>query len=329
MDHFERIEAAIAGGVTDQVPVALWKHFPVDDQDPAKLAANTVAWQRKYDFDLVKFMPSGTYSVEDWGAKSAYDGAPNGARKIVQAGVASPSDWLGLRRLDPASGVLGAQNAALGSTARELAGSVPILQTLFSPLTTARKLAGDVVFDHLRNHSNALEAGLRTITDTTIDFALAALAAGAHGFFLATQCATTDDMTEAEYARFGVRFDLEILAAVKAKARYNMLHVHGQNVMFGMMAGYPVEMINWHDRLTPPSLAQALPRFSGALVGGVAERDLLVTGTAGEVHAQVRDAIVQTGGKQLIVGPGCVVAIAAPEANLRAAVDAARGQKTD
>ena len=325
MDHFERIEAAIAGGVSDRVPVALWKHFPLDDQDPAKLAANTVAWQRKYDFDLVKFMPSGTYSVEDWGAKSAYDGASNGARKIVQPGVRSPQDWRGLRRLDAAAGVLGAQNAALGSTAKQLAGNVPILQTLFSPLTTARKLAGEVVFDHLRNHPDALEAGLRTITDTTIDFALAALAAGAQGFFLATQCATTDDMSEVEYARFGARYDLEILAAVKGKARFNMLHVHGQNVMFGMMAGYPVEMINWHDRLTPPSLAQALPRFSGALVGGVAERDLLVTGTADEVRAQVRDAIAQTGAKRLIVGPGCVVALAVPEANLLAAVDAARG----
>lgn len=324
MDHFKRIEAAIVGAVTDRVPVALWKHFPVDDQDPAKLAARTVAWQRKYDFDLVKFMPSGTYSVEDWGAKSAYDGATNGARKIVQPGVTSPGDWRGLRRLDPAAGALGAQNAALGSTAKELAGSVPILQTLFSPLTTARKLAGEVVFDHLRNHPDALEAGLRTITGTTIDFALAALAAGAHGVFLATQCATTDELTEAEYGRFGARYDLEILAALKGKARFNMLHVHGQNVMFGMMADYPVEMINWHDRLTPPSLAEAQSRFPGALVGGVEERDLIVNGTAGEVRAQVRDAIAQTGGKRLILGPGCVVAIAASEANLRAALDAAR-----
>ena len=69
MDHWTRIEAAIAGQPTDRVPVALWRHFPVDDQDPAKLAARTLEWQRAWDFDLVKFMPSGTYSVEDWGAK--------------------------------------------------------------------------------------------------------------------------------------------------------------------------------------------------------------------------------------------------------------------
>jgi len=90
MDHWARIEAAIAGQPTDTVPVALWRHFPVDDQDPAKLAALTVEWQRAWDFDLVKFMPSGTYSVEDWGAKSVFEGAANGARAISDPGVRLP-----------------------------------------------------------------------------------------------------------------------------------------------------------------------------------------------------------------------------------------------
>ena len=63
MDHWQRIEAAIAGTATDRVPVALWRHFPVDDQDPGKLAAHTLDWQRAWDFDLVKFMPSGTYGI--------------------------------------------------------------------------------------------------------------------------------------------------------------------------------------------------------------------------------------------------------------------------
>jgi len=82
MDHWARIEAAIAGQPTDRVPVALWRHFPEDDQDPARLAALTVEWQRAWDFDLVKFMPSGTYSVEDWGATSVFEGAANGARAL-------------------------------------------------------------------------------------------------------------------------------------------------------------------------------------------------------------------------------------------------------
>lgn len=324
MDHWTRINAAIEGGKADRVPVALWRHFPLDDQDPGKLAVRTLEWQKKWDFDLVKFMPSGTYSVEDWGAKSVYEGAANGARAVSVPGIQSAEDWRRLPRLDPKQGVLGAQNAALAQAAKELSGSVPLLQTVFSPLTTARKLAGEAVLEHLRREPAALDAGLRTITDTTIEFSLAALAAGAHGLFFATQLATTDVLTVAEYEKFGRKFDLQIFSAIREKAKMHMLHLHGENVMFDLLADYPVAMINWHDRLTEPTLANALKRFKGALVGGVEERGLLVSGSDQAVRAQVRDAIAQTGGKRLVVGPGCVAAIAAPEQNIRTVINEAR-----
>ncbi|HEX5611276.1 MAG TPA: uroporphyrinogen decarboxylase, partial [Burkholderiales bacterium] len=129
MDHWSRIEAAIAGAATDRPPVALWRHFPHDDQDAQKLAVRSLDWQRKWDFDLVKFMPSGTYGVEDWGARSVYEGAANGARAVVVPGLAKPEEWRRLSRLDVAKGVLGAQNQSLALVAKELRGEVPILQT--------------------------------------------------------------------------------------------------------------------------------------------------------------------------------------------------------
>jgi uroporphyrinogen decarboxylase len=322
VDHWRRIEATIAGEKSDRVPVALWRHFPGDDQDPGKLAAQTLEWQRTWDFDLVKFMPSGTYSVEDWGARSVYEGAANGARAISVPGVRSSEDWKRLPRLNPKKGVLGAQNEALARAAKELRGSVPFLQTVFSPLTAARKLAGEALLGQLRSDPEALEAGLRTITDTTIDFSRAAIAAGAHGLFFATQLASTDVLTVSEYERFGKKYDLEILTATNGKV--NMLHLHGENVMFELLAGYPVQMINWHDRLTAPSLKNALGKFKGALVGGVEERGLLVSGGEQAVRAQVREAIAQTGGKRLVIGPGCVAAIAAPGRNIRAVIEEAR-----
>ena len=324
MDHWTRIEAAIAGQAADRVPVALWRHFPVEDQDPGRLAALTLEWQRQWDFDLVKFMPSGTYSVEDWGAQSVYQPAFNGARSISVPGVKRAEDWRRLARLDPRIGVLGAQNEALARAAKELRGEVPILQTVFSPLTTARKLAGEALLAHLRSDPEAVEAGLRVITDTTIGFALEAVKNGAHGLFFATQLATTDVLTVPEYQRFGVRFDLEVLREIKSSARVSMLHLHGENLMFDQLASYPVEMINWHDRLTAPSLKNALNKFRGIVVGGVEERELIVTGGEPAVRAQVRDAIAQTGGRRLMVGPGCVVAIAAPEHNIRAVIEEAR-----
>jgi uroporphyrinogen decarboxylase len=324
VDHWNRIQAAIEGGRADRVPVALWRHFPLDDQDPGRLAELTLRYQRDWDCDLVKFMPSGTYSVEDWGAKSVYEPTFNGARSITVPGVRRAEDWLRLPRLDPKKGVLGAQNEALARAAAELHGSVPILQTVFSPLTTARKLAGEALLEQLRSEPEAVEAGLRVITDTTIAFAEEALKAGAHGIFFATQLATTEVLTEEEYRRFGMRFDLEFFGSIREKTRLNMLHIHGESIMFGLLSDYPVEMINWHDRLTAPTLKAALGKFKGAVVGGVEERELLVSGGEAAVRAQVRDAIAQTGGRRLVVGPGCVAAIAAPEHNIRAVFDEAR-----
>ncbi len=310
------------------MPVALWRHFPVDDQDPGKLAAHTIAYQRAWDFDLVKFMPSGTYGIEDWGAKTAYEGLENGARVVTQVGLRTPEDWRRLANLDVRKGVYGAQNAALAAAAKELKDAAPILQTVFSPLTTARKLAGEPTLQHLRHHPDALEAGLKTITEVTIAFGEEALKAGAHGFFFATQLATTDVLTPAEYDRFGKRWDLEFFNALKGKmqgrTRIDMLHLHGMNPMFDELSGYPVGLVNWHDRLTAPTLKAAAGRFKGALVGGVEELGLLVKGSEAQVRAQVRDAIEQTGGRRLLLGPGCVAGIAAPEQNIRAVIEEAR-----
>jgi uroporphyrinogen decarboxylase len=243
---------------------------------------------------------------------------------VTQVGLRDPEDWRGLAKLDVRRGVYGAQNAALGAAAKELKGTAPILQTVFSPLTTARKLAGESTLQHLRQHPDALEEGLKTITEVTIAFGEEALKAGAHGFFFATQLATTDVLTPAEYDRFGKRWDLEFFNAFKGRTRIDMLHLHGMNPMFDELAGYPVGLVNWHDRLTAPTLKAAAGRFKGALVGGVEELGLLVKGSEAQVRAQARDAIAQTGGRRLLLGPGCVAGIAAPEQNIRAVIEEAR-----
>jgi uroporphyrinogen decarboxylase len=322
MDHWQRIAATLAGESADRVPVALWRHFPEDDQDPSRLVERTLAWQACWDFDLVKFMPSGTYGVEDWGAVSAWTGQANGARVVVDPAVKRTHDWLALRDVDVRTGCYGRQNEALRETARRLGGRVPILQTVFSPLTTARKLATERLFADLRRAPEAVHHALRLITDVTIRFARDALDAGAHGVFLATQLASDRLLTRAEYEEFGKRYDLQLLDGIAGKARLSMLHLHGDDIMFDLVADYPVEMLNWHDQITEPPLREAAGRFRGIVVGGLNENGALAGGNAAGVAAEVRDAIAQTGGRRLMIGPGCVVPIASPDAAIAAALAA-------
>ena len=39
--HRTRLETCLSGVQPDRTPVALWRHFPVDDQTPAGLAAGS------------------------------------------------------------------------------------------------------------------------------------------------------------------------------------------------------------------------------------------------------------------------------------------------
>ncbi len=80
MNKRERLEAAISGQGVDRMPVALWRHFPGDDQDPAHLAAATVAFQRRWDFDFVKVTPASSFQIRDWGVQDVWTGNIEGTR---------------------------------------------------------------------------------------------------------------------------------------------------------------------------------------------------------------------------------------------------------
>ena len=321
MNHWERIEAAMKGGEVDHVPISLWRHWPVDDETAAGLAAVSIKWQRAYDFDLVKFMPTGTYSIEDWGAETVYRPNYNGTRTITKFGLTQPEAWPKLTQLEVTKGYLGIQIDALRLTAVELTNSVPILQTIFSPLTTARKLAGDRVFTDLRRHPDLLKEGLQIIAETTARFAQESLRAGAHGLFFASQCGTYQLLSQAEYQEFGEYYDRLVLE-VAQEAKFNMLHAHGEDIMFDLMAAYPTQMMNWHDRLTAPALSEAQTRYEGLLVGGINEWHTLLNGPTEAIQAEVKEAIAQTNGRRLMIGPGCVIPGHTPVTHIQAAIQA-------
>jgi uroporphyrinogen decarboxylase len=206
--------------------------------------------------------------------------------------------------------------------AEELEDSAPILQTIFSPLTTAWKLAGDRMFADLRRYPEQLKEGLQTIAETTAEFAVASARAGATGMFFATQCDTYRLMSEDQYREFGEPFDRMVFDAIRARVEIIMMHAHGEDIMFDLVTGYPIDAINWHDRLAGPSLAEARQRFSGMLVGGISEWTTLLEGPAEAIKAEIEDAIAQAGGRAHMVGAGCVVPITAPHHHIRAAREA-------
>jgi uroporphyrinogen decarboxylase len=132
------------------------------------------------------------------------------------------------------------------------------------------------------------------------------------------QHASYELLTEEEYRKFGVAFDQRLLEAAEG-LWLNVLHLHGNRVMFDLLAGYSVQVVNWHDRETPPNLDRGQSQVSGAVLGGLRQWETMVRGTPEDVLREARDAIEQTGRRRFILGTGCVTPITAPWANLRAA----------
>lgn len=321
--HRERIQACLNGEAADRTPIALWRHFPENDQNPETLAASTLEYQNKYDFDIVKVTPSSSFAVKDWGVEDRWMGDAEGSRRYTKHIIHKPEDWESLPVLDPTSPHLAGQLACLRLIRQNLSPDTPLIQTIFNPLSQAKNLAGnDLLLEHIRKYPQAVMKGLETITKTTVKFMEAVRETGVDGIFYAVQHAQGSILELNEYKTIGLPHDQKALEPVK-DLWCNMLHLHGKDVYFSLLRLINFQIVNWHDRETYPSLSEAQSLFKGAVCGGL-RQDSLTLENPDQVRKEAQDAIKQTNGRRFILGTGCVVPITASHENYLAARESAR-----
>jgi len=322
MTRRERLTATCAGEPVDRVAVALWRHFPGDDQRPVDLAAAQLVWQQQYDWDFIKVSPSSSFHVVNWGVEDAWQGGNEGSRVYTRRVIFEPEDWANLRPLGPTEGRQGGQIRCLEIIGDAVGNAVPFIQTIFSPLAQARYLAGqERLVTHLRQTPAYVKAALEMLTERTIGFIEALKPTGAAGIYYAIQMAGYQELSEAEYREFGEPYDRRVLAAA-GDLWFNLMHLHGPDPMFDLVADYPAPALNWHDRESRPTLGEGQRRFPGAVCGGLEHWGDLLFGDPDQVRDRVADAIRQTSGQRLIVASGCVAPVNAPFSNLRAVREA-------
>ncbi|MCC7117249.1 MAG: hypothetical protein IT310_01895 [Anaerolineales bacterium] len=322
--HQERLQTVFANQKPDRAPVALWRHFPNEDQNPETLAQATLEFQRTYDFDLVKVTPASSFAVKDWGVEDEWQNNPEGSRAYIKHVIQKPQDWEKLQPLDPTTAPhLAGQLACLRLIRQNLPPETPLLQTIFNPLSQAKNLAGnDLLIEHLRKYPEAVAKGLETIAQTTQRFISAAIEIGIDGIFYAVQHAQSKILTLEEYQTFGLSSDKVVLEPIGA-LWCNLLHLHGSGVYFSLAQELPFQIVNWHDRETYPTLSEAQSLFTGALCGGLRQESLL-KGNPAQVQEEAADALQQTNGQRFILGTGCVVYYQSPAENIWAAKKSAR-----
>ena len=309
MNKLQRIKAALRGESVDRPPYGFWTHLPEIDLDPLKLAAETATFAQRYDLDFVKSMPNGLYCVEDWGCACDYSEiARGGIAKVVQAAVNVETDWRALAHLDVTRGAYGRELGHLSDLVQRVGPGVPVLATVFSPLTIGGKLSNGLSRDHIARGPESVRQGLEIIARVTCDFARACIAQGCAGIFLALQEATRSAFDEKTYAAFGEPYDRKVIsAAAAAGAWFNAVHLHGEDILFDLVKDYDVPALNWHIGETPPAIADY--RGSGgtkAILGGLQRGNITRQDRAG-ITKDIERAVAETSGRGLLLAPACVI----------------------
>jgi uroporphyrinogen decarboxylase len=306
MSPADLVRAALAGDSTGRPPYAFWTHYPDTDLDPEAIARETIAFVRATRQDFVKSMPNGLFAVEDWGVRGDFSEiAAGGVAKVAESPIRTPEDWAGVRRLDPRAGVLGRELRHLSLLLAEFGTETPVLATVFSPVTIAKKLSGGRFAAHAESHPVLVRAALDEIAATSAAFAAEAIALGCAGAFFAVQDAL-GSKGAAAWRALGLSHDMMALEGARG-GWFNVVHMHGDDVAFDILSTYPVHVLNWHVGETAPSIAEYREAGGMKPVLGGLRRMAISAGDTAAFEADLAAALATRGQGGLLLGPGCVI----------------------
>ena len=290
----ERVHAAVKGEHVDRVPFCFWHHFKPEGSGERLAAFTMEFFVEKFHLDIAKIMPDLPYPAPE--------------QPLTEA-----EQMRFLPRLDLDTPMFAEQLTCIRALRSRLGNDYPILLTLFSPLTYALRFMGkQKAVQEARNNPEPFEEGLGTIAANLRRLMEAAIETGASGIFFSCMGASSTDFTREEYARFGRPYDLHALQGA-TNGWLNTVHVHadpgqtGDEIYFETFTDYPVSVMSWSDRITGPSLSEALTLTDKCLMGGLWERGPLTHGSETELDNEIMSAISQTKGRRLILANGCSV----------------------
>lgn len=305
---------------------SFWSHFPEADLDAEALAEATVAFQRRFDLDFVKTAPNGMYAVEDLGVRVDFSEVPRGGvATVVETPYDAPEAWARLPEPDLTRGALARELRALRLMRVAMPG-VPIVFTVFSPMTIAAKLSRGRIHAQIaaRVSIDAVHIALDRIARSVSALSQAALAAGADGVFFAHQDTGRHLLSYDDFCEFVAPYDIEALIGAQ-QGRFNILHVHGEQIRFRAIQDYPVHALNWHNWETRPSTAAGMLTSGKCIVGGV-DRWSITQNDVPAVQRQILETMRAVRGHgDLIIAPSCAIRAGFSEQTMHDVRDFVRG----
>lgn len=300
MTKKERVLSAVKGKSVDRIPFSLWYHFRwLEFPSGEPLAEEELRFYKMYDPDFLKVMHDIPYEL------------PEGVSVIE-----NPEDWYKLDILSEDTKNFSAQRKALDIIIRNLPDDGFVIDTIFSTFAYAEKLTGKKTLKHLRDNPKALHYGLEVIARSLANFIASCKDIGLSGIYMALQGANRDIMDPDTYRQHFMPYDMIIWESAR-NFDFNILHLHGYQLMFDVVKVFNPEVITWSNRLTPPSLELARSLYDGCIATGLNE-EAIINYSPEDVRKEVLKTIIEAGAKKLIVAPGCAVPTETPKENLLA-----------
>ncbi len=293
------------------------------------MVESTLAFQRRYDCDWVKVTPASTFQVRDYGITDAWKGDPLGRRWIGPGIIREPEDWDRLPSIDPSEGFLGGHLRCARELRRRLARDVPVLQSIFNPVFQASVIGGAAFGAHVEACAEAVEAGLKRITENTVKFIEALADAGVDGIYLVSQHARDGGLSRAAYERFGWPSDARCLEVAAGMPFASFLHLHGEGVFLPAADNFPRCVLHLASDGGNPDPKQLLDSERRWVSSGPDQDGSIRRGTPEEAATEVRAVLEKWKGPGFLLGAGCVLPLDTPEANILAATAAARESRPD
>src|SRR5258708_20838921 len=165
MNKIERVKNALKGEAVDRPPFSFWYHFGLQHMPARKHAEAEIDFFRAYGLDFLKVMSDYPFPLP----------------RNLEA-IETKEDWKRVEPVGPTARCWSEQINALSMINDAIGREAFFIETIFSPWTTARRLARSGSLDLARQrYPETLLAAMEAIAISLADYSKEALKRGAAG----------------------------------------------------------------------------------------------------------------------------------------------------
>lgn len=329
MNKRARIEAALQGRIPDRVPFGMWLHNFAEENSDAALANETTRLYERFDFDFIKPQSRPYCFAQMWGqefkASSHRDTLPQVTRFVVRGA----GDLQNINAVAAGKGALEEQIRAFRMIRRVVGNEVPIIATIFSPLTNMTLMhegGFDSAQELTRTAPESLERALTNMGKTLRDYARMCIDEGVDGIFYACTTGNHGQASDEEFERFQRPLDELILEGAHGGSM-NVLHMCGTHLMAERFKDYNVHAFSWGTTPNNPTLRQMHAMTGKAVLGGAPGKPSFGSMDADELFRHVTASLAEMDGRNHILGPDCSINSNSPPSLIDVVAEAAKSYR--